>query len=195
MKSLRILPLLLIAFTFSAAAQTTWNFDKSHTNIGFNVTHLVISEVDGFFKSFDGKVTTKGDGFDNASVDFTVDIASINTDSEKRDEHLKADDFFNAEKYPKMTFKGVSMKKSGKNTYKLVGDLTIRDKTKRITLDVKHNGTVKDPWGNTKAGFKITGVINRFDYDLKWDKLTEAGGAVVGKEVTLNLNVQLAKQS
>jgi polyisoprenoid-binding protein YceI len=195
MTTARMIPLFLIALAFSATAQTNWSFDKSHTNIGFNVTHLVISEVDGFFKSFEGSVTTKGDSFENATVQFTVDIASIDTDNEKRDQHLKSDDFFNAEKYPKMTFKSTSMKKAGKNTYKLTGDLTIRDKTKRVELDVKHNGTVKDPWGNTKAGFKITGKINRFDYELKWNTLTEAGGAVVGRDVRLNLNVQLKKEA
>ncbi|MCZ7556694.1 MAG: YceI family protein [Bacteroidia bacterium] len=195
MKAVRMIPLLFLAFAFTASAQTRWTFDKSHTNIGFNVTHLVISEVDGFFKTFDGSITTKGDSFDNATIEFSVDIASIDTDNEKRDQHLKSDDFFNAEKYPKMTFKSTSMKKSGKNTYKLIGDLTIRDKTKRVELDVRHNGTVQDPWGNTKAGFKITGKINRFDYDLKWNTLTEAGGAVVGKDVRLNLNVQLKKEA
>jgi polyisoprenoid-binding protein YceI len=195
MTTARMIPLFLIALAFSANAQTNWTFDKSHTNIGFNVTHLVISEVDGFFRSFDGTISTKGDSFENANVQFTVDIASIDTDNEKRDQHLKGDDFFNAEKYPKMSFKSTSMKKTGKNTYKLIGDLTIRDKTKRVELDVKHNGTVKDPWGNTKAGFKITGKINRFDYELKWNTLTEAGGAVVGKDVRLNLNVQLKKDA
>ena len=194
MKPLHLIPALLIAMTFSMSAQTSWNFDKSHTNIGFTVTHLVISEVDGSFKNFDGSITTKGDSFENAMVEFSIDVASIDTDNEKRDEHLKADDFFNVEKYPKMTFKSTSMKKTGKNTYKLVGDMTIRDKTRKIELAVKHNGTVQDPWGNTKAGFKLTGKLNRFDYDLKWNTMTEAGGAVVGKEVRLDLNVQLSKQ-
>ncbi|MBN1446353.1 MAG: YceI family protein, partial [Bacteroidetes bacterium] len=137
---------------------------------------------------------TKNDGFENASVQFTVDINSINTGNEKRDAHLKSDDFFNAEKYPKMTFKSTSMKKTGKTTYKLIGDLTIRDKTKRVELDVEHRGTVQDPWGNTKAGFKISGALNRFDFDLKWNTLTEMGGAVVGKEVRLDIDVQLMKE-
>jgi polyisoprenoid-binding protein YceI len=185
---------LLAIMSFSMHAQTSWTFDKAHTEVGFNVTHLVISEVDGRFASYEGAVTTKGDDFSNAQVNFTVDIASIDTDNEKRDMHLKSDDFFNAEKYPKMTFKGRSMKKTGKDTYKLVGDLTIRDKTRQIELDVKHNGTVKDPWGNIKAGFKMSGVLNRFDYDLKWNTLTEMGGAVVGKEVRLDINVQLQKK-
>ncbi len=194
MKILKLIPALLIAFTFSLSAQTTWKFDKSHTNIGFNVTYLVISEVDGYFKSYDGSVTTKDDNFENAKIEFTIDAASINTDNEKRDNHLKSDDFFNAEKYPKLTFKSASMKKTGKNTYKLAGDMTIRDKTRKVELAVKYNGMAQDPYGNTRAGFKITGELNRFDYDLKWNSITEAGGAVVGKDVRLNLNVQLIKQ-
>lgn len=193
MKTISLFLLLVIAFASTSVAQTTWSFDKSHTTIGFEVTHLVITTVDGKFRNYEGTVTTKGDSFENAKVEFSADIASIDTENEKRDEHLKSDDFFNAEKYPKLVFKGTSMKKTGKSTYKLTGDLTIRDKTKRVTLDVKHNGTVQDPWGNTKAGFKITGSINRFDYDLKWNTLTEAGGAVVGKEVDFNINIQLKK--
>jgi polyisoprenoid-binding protein YceI len=194
MKTIQFLFLLAVGFVFTASAQTTWTFDKAHTTIGFEVTHLVIASVDGKFKSFDGSVTTKGNSFDGAQVDFTADVASISTENEKRDQHLKSDDFFNAEKYPKLTFKGTSMKKTGKNKYKLTGDLTIRDKTKRVKLDVVHNGTITDPWGNTKAGFKITGAVNRFDYDLKWNTMTEAGGAVAGKEVRFNINVELQKQ-
>ena len=193
MKSISLFLLFAFAFASTSVAQTTWSFDKSHTTIGFEVTHLVITTVDGKFRSYEGTVTTKGDSFEDAKVDFTADIASIDTENEKRDEHLKSDDFFNAEKYPKLVFKGTSMKKTGKDTYKLTGDLTIRNKTKRVTLDVKHNGTVKDPWGNTKAGFRITRSINRFDYDLKWNTLTEAGGAVVGKEVDFDINIQLKK--
>lgn len=193
MKTIQLALLLAFAFVSTSVAQTTWSFDKSHTTIGFEVTHLVITTVDGKFRDYEGTVTTKGDSFEDASIQFTADIASIDTENEKRDEHLKSDDFFNAGKYPKLVFKSTSMKKTGKNTYKLTGDMTIRDKTKRVTLDVVHNGTVKDPWGNTKAGFKLTGSINRFDYDLKWNTLTEAGGAVVGKEVDFNINVQLKK--
>lgn len=195
MKKFPLFLLLVLGFVFPAAAQTTWTFDKSHTTIGFEVTHLVITTVDGKFKEFDGTVTTKGDAFDGATIEFTADAASIDTENEKRDEHLKSDDFFNAEKYPKLTFKSTSMKKTGKNKYKLTGDLTIRDKTKRVTLDVIYNGTTKDPWGNTKAGFKLRGKINRFDYDLKWNTMTEAGGAVVGKQVDFNINIQLVKKS
>lgn len=191
-----ILTLVLFAAMFNvSSAQTTWNFDKSHTSIGFNVTHLLITTVEGRFKEFNGTIVTKGDSFENAEVDFWADVASIDTDNEKRDAHLKSDDFFNAEKYPKLIFKGKSMKKTGENRYKLTGDLTIRDVTKSVTLDVQYKGMTKDPWGNTKAGFRISGELNRFDYNLKWNTVTEAGGAVVSKEVELVVNVQLVKAS
>ncbi|MCB2204527.1 YceI family protein [bacterium] len=191
----KFLPLLLVGLTLTATSQTTWRFDHAHSKIGFGVTHMVIAEVDGNFKDYEGTVTTKGDDFSNASVKFTVDVASIDTDNDKRDDHLRSDDFFNASKFPKMVFVGTSMKKTGKNTYKLMGDLTIRDVTKPVTLDVKHNGTIKDPWGNTRAGFHMTGALNRFDYNLKWNTLTEMGGAVVGKEVRLDIDVELIQES
>lgn len=195
MKRYLLIPVFAIAFTFTAAAQTNWSFDQAHTDVGFEVTHLVITDVEGTFKDYEGTVKTKGDGFENADIAFTIDINSIDTENEKRDAHLKSEDFFNAEKHPKMTFKSTSMKKTGENTYKLKGNLTIRGTTKPIELDVVHNGTVQDPWGNTKAGFRISGELNRFDYGLKWNKMTELGGAVVGKEVRLDIDVQLMKQA
>ncbi len=195
MKAIYLFLFFAFGLAASANAQSTWVFDKSHTTIGFEVTHLVITTVDGKFTAFDGTVQTKGDSFEGASIEFTADVASLTTDNEKRDAHLRSDDFFNAEKYPKMIFKSVSMKKVAGSKYKLLGDLTIRDKTKRVELDVVFNGTVKDPWGNTKAGFRLSGSINRFDYDLKWNTMMEAGGAVVSKDVDFNINVQLQKKS
>ena len=180
-------------FSTALFAQTTWNVDNSHSNVKFTVTHLVISEVEGYFKNFKGSITSNNADFNDASVDFTVDINSINTDNENRDKHLKSDDFFNAEQYPNMTFKSTSFKKVSGNKYKLTGNLTIRNITKTVTFDVTYGGTVKDPWGNTKAGFKATTVINRFDYNLKWNTVTEAGGAVVGKDVTIDLKLEFAQ--
>jgi polyisoprenoid-binding protein YceI len=185
-----------VLFLFTALAinaQTKWSVDKAHTGVQFSVTHLIISEVTGKFNSFDVSVEANKPDFTDAKIDFSADINSINTENEQRDKHLKSDDFFNAEKFPKMTFKASSMKKVGNNKYKLTGDLTIRDVTKKIVLDVVYNGTVKDPWGNTKAGFKVSGELNRFDYNLKWNSLMEAGGAVVGKTVRLNINLELQK--
>lgn len=184
--------LIVMGFTF-VNAQTKWNVDKSHSNVGFSVTHLVISEVTGQFKSFNADIETKNDDFTDAKINFTIDVASISTENEGRDKHLKSDDFFNAEKFPKITFVGKSFKKVEGKKYKLVGDFTMRDVTKQITLDVVFNGTVKDPWGNTKAGFKISGELNRMDYNVKWNNLIEAGGAVVSKEVAININLELNK--
>lgn len=195
MKKIKILFILLTVFLSASFAQTTnWKFDKSHTQIKFTVNHLVISEVTGNFKKFDGTVTTNGDDFSTAKIDFTAETNSIFTDNEKRDNHLKSDDFFNAEKYPQLKFVGKSMKKAGKDKYKLTGDLTIRDVTKSVTLDVVFNGTT-NAFGSTHAGFKLTGTINRFDYNLKWNTLIETGGAVVSKDVTITCDVELIKEN
>lgn len=186
---------LIIIGVTTMTAQTKWSIDKSHSSVGFTVTHLIISEVDGYFKNYEGTIETNGDDFTDAKINFSFDIGSIDTDNEQRDNHLKSDDFFNAEKFPKMAFKGKSMKKIDGKNWKLIGDLTIRDVTKQVELDVKYNGAVKDPWGNYKAGFKIHGVINRFTYNLKWNAMIEAGGLVVGEDVEIKINLELAKQS
>jgi len=184
---------LLFSFTYTNA-QVEWSVDKSHSKTGFSVSHLVIAEVEGKFNSFDGKILSKDDSFSDAQIDFTIDVNSIDTDNDGRDKHLKSDDFFNAEKFPKITFKGKSFTKVGDKKYKLIGDFTMRDVTKEIALDVKFNGLVKDPWGNTKAGFKVTGEVNRFDYGLKWSKSVETGGLVVGDMVQLLINLELQKK-
>jgi len=183
----------LMVSSHDLSAQTTWSVDKGHSNVKFKVNHLVVSEVEGAFRAFTGTVKAKDDTFTDLQAEFTVDVASINTDDEKRDSHLKSDDFFNAEKFPQMKFVSKSWKKTGKNSYKLTGDLTIRDVTKTVTFDATFGGVVKDPWGNTKAGFKATATINRFDYNLKWNTAIEGGGLVVGKDVTIGLNIELAK--
>lgn len=193
MKKLFIASLLSLAVG-AASAQTTWAADASHSNVKFAVTHMVVSEVEGYFKVFSGTIKTTSEDFNDASVDFTVDVASINTDNGQRDGHLKSDDFFNAEKYPKMTFKSTSFKKGSGNKYVLEGDLTIRDVTKRVKFDVTYGGTAKDPWGNTKAGFKARTTINRQEYGLKWTAAVEAGGVVVSDEVEVIVNIELQKQ-
>jgi len=187
--------LLLVLVVFSSSfAQTakTWNVDKMHSAVKFAVSHLVISEVDGSFKIFDGSMVAAKEDFSDAKINFTVDVNSINTDNTNRDGHLKSDDFFNAEKYPNMTFVSTSFKKKSGSKYELTGNLTIRDVTKKVTFAVKYGGTTKDPYGNTKAGFKATGSINRLAYGLKWNNLTEAGGAVVGADVDLTVNLEMA---
>lgn len=190
---------LLLAFVVAGSAATAqstkWVQDASHSNVGFKIKHLVISSVSGNFKDYSITVLSDKEDFSDAKIEVTINTASIDTDNGDRDNHLRSDDFFNAEKYPKMVFKGKSMKKVGKNKYKLTGDLTIRDVTKTVTLDVEFGGKIKDPWGNTKVGFRIEGLINRFDYGLKWSKAVETGGLVVDEDVRIICEVELAKQS
>ena len=192
MKRLIILGLAIFSLT-AVKAQTKWNIDNVHSTVNFTVAHLVISEVEGNFKTFTGTIDSPKADFDGSKIEFTVDVKSINTENEMRDTHLKSDDFFNSEKYPQMVFKGVSFKKVSGNKYKLTGNLTIRDVTRSVTFDVTYGGTANDGYGNTKAGFKASGVINRLDYGLKWNKLTETGGSVVGTDITISLRLEFAQ--
>ncbi len=175
-------------------ATTKWVLDPTHSEVQFKVKHLVISTVSGFFKSFEGSLTTDNDNFENAEIDFSLDVNSIDTNQEQRDGHLKSPEFFDAEKYPKISFKSTSFTKNG-DDYKLQGNLTIKDITKPVTLDVELGGSATDFYGNTKAGFEITGKINRKEFGLTWDGVTEAGAIVVGEDIKLHINVQFAKQA
>ncbi|MGN6214278.1 YceI family protein [Parafilimonas sp.] len=173
----------------------TYKIDAAHSEIGFKVKHLVISTVSGNFSKFDATMEAEKSDFSDASISFEADVDSISTKSEQRDGHLKSDDFFNAEKYPKLTFKSTSIEKKDDNEYILHGDLTIRDVTKNIALKVEHGGSVLDPWGQTREGFELTGKISRKEFGLKWHALTEAGGAVVSDDVRLLINVEMVKQA
>ena len=174
-------------------AQTKWTVDNVHSSVNFSVPHLVISEVEGSFKKFDGTFSSAKPDYTDAVINFNVDVASVNTDNEMRDNHLKSDDFFNATEYPNMTFKSTSFKKVSGNKYALYGSLTIRNVSKPVKFDVVYGGVAKDGFGNTKSGFKATTKINRLDYNLKWNKLMEAGGATVGKDITIELKLEFAK--
>lgn len=188
-----ILSLVAATVALSASAQTNWTIDNAHSSVRFSVTHMVISEVEGSFKTYDGSIAAPSADFNNAQIDFNVDASSINTDNDMRDKHLKSPDFFDVEKYPKITFKSTSFKKMDAKNYKLEGDLTMHGITKKVQFDVTFGGTVKDPNGNTKAGFKAKGEINRKDYGLNWSKMTEAGGLVVSDEVSIEINLELAQ--
>ncbi len=177
----------------ASAQASNWAVDGSHSSVKFTVSHLMVSEVEGRFKIFNGKVETPTPDFNNAKISFDVDVNSINTDNDMRDKHLKSDDFFNADKFPKMSFASTSFKKTKGSVYVLEGNLTIRDVTKKVKFAVNYGGTMKDPYGNIKAGFKATGKISRKAYNLKWSATTEAGGAVVGDEVSIVLNIELLK--
>lgn len=178
----------------STTTKTLWKIDPSHSEIQFKAKHLVISTVTGHFESFDAKVEADGDSFNGAEIYFEADIDSLTTNNTDRDEHLKSDDFFNTEEYPKLTFSSTNFEKTGADTYRLTGDLTIRGTTKEIELKVVHGGTVQDPWGGTRAGFEVSGTINRKEFGLKWNAMTEAGNLVVGDEININLNVQFVQE-
>ena len=172
--------------------KTKWGIDPTHSEVQFKVKHLVISTVTGTFKNFEGGLEMEGNDFDGATANFSLDVNSIDTNVADRDAHLKSDDFFAAEKYPNITFNGI-LKKVSDEDYKLVGPLTIRDITQEIELNVEYGGTMVDPYGQTKAGFEISGKINRKEYNLLWSAVTEAGGVVVGDDVKLQLNVQVVR--
>lgn len=177
----------------ATAIKTKWAIDTMHSEVQFKVKHLVISTVTGTFNSFDGTVTNEGDDFDGAQVTFEVDVNSVDTNQTDRDNHLRSADFFNVEEYPKMTFSG-SLKKVSDEDYKLEGPLTIKDTTKDVSLDVTYGGSMIDGYGQTKAGFEVSGKINRKEFGLTWSQVTEAGGVVVGDDVKLIFNVQFARQ-
>lgn len=175
-------------------ATTKWVLDPMHSEVQFKIKHLVISTVTGAFKQFEGSAETEGDAFDNAQVRMSLDVNSIDTNQEQRDQHLKADDFFAVSAYPNITFESTGLTKSGSD-YKLTGHLTIKEVTKPVTFDVEYGGTATDFYGNTKAGFEVSGKINRKDFGLTWEGITEAGSIVVGEDVKLIASVQFAKQA
>ncbi|HEX8278762.1 MAG TPA: YceI family protein [Segetibacter sp.] len=173
----------------------TYKIDPDHSDIMFKVKHLMISTVTGIFKKFHATLEVNEDDLTQAKATFEADVDSVDTKNEQRDAHLKSDDFFNADQFPKMTFKSTSIKKSGDDEYRLIGDMTIRDITRPVELTVEYNGSTKDPWGQQRMGFEVSGKINRREYGLKWSAVTEAGGLVVSDEVRLALNVEMIKQA
>lgn len=171
----------------------TWNVDSLHSDVQFKVKHLMINTVTGEFTSYRITVEAEKEDFSDASIVFEADVNSISTKNDMRDGHLKSEDFFAAETYPTMRFVSTSFTPKGDGTYTLVGDLTIRDVTKSMTLSAEYGGQMVDFYGNTKAGFEISGTINRKEFGLAWDAVTEAGGIVVSDAVKLQLNIQLQK--
>ena len=190
-KQLFNLAAFLLLGVSGAVAQTTWKVDKAHSNVKFAVSHMVVSEVEGSFRMFDGSLVASKADLSDAKVNFAVDVASVNTDNERRDGHLKSDDFFNAEKFPKMSFVSKSMKQLGDNKYALTGDLTLRDVTKTVTFDVTYGGQIKTQNGGAKAGFKAKATIDRLAFGLKWDKALETGSLVVGKDVEITVLLEM----
>ena len=174
---------------------TTWKIDNTHSEIGFKIKHLVISTVSGKFSSFEGKLQGEPDDLENAKISFTADVNSIHTGNEQRDGHLKSADFFDSANYPNLSFTSTKIEQKDDSNYKLTGNLTIKDVTKPVTLNAEFGGVQNDLYGQTAAGFEITGKINRQDFGLTWSAVTEAGGIVVSDEVKLAINVELVKQA
>jgi polyisoprenoid-binding protein YceI len=177
----------------TAEKTTIWNIDPTHSEIQFKVKHLVISTVTGHFREFEGTVETEEDNFETSVIKFSANTASVDTNQPQRDEHLRSADFFDAEKYPKLTFKSTEVTRTGEDTYTIKGDLTIKGETKPVELKAEYGGSMTDFYGNYKSGFEVSGKINRKDFGLTWGAVTEAGGVVVGDEVKLALNVQVAR--
>ena len=174
---------------------STYKIDNAHSEVTFKVKHLMITNVTGSFTQFDATMTATTDDFSDAKISFEADVNSISTNNEQRDGHLKSEDFFAAEKFPKLSFVSSSFKKLTDTAYTLNGDLTIRGITKPVQLAVEYGGTMTDPYGQVKAGFEIGGKISRKEFGLTWTATTEAGGIVVSDEVKLHLAVQMIKQA
>lgn|SRR5690606_5923211 len=172
---------------------TKWNLDPTHSEIGFKVKHMMITNVSGSFGKFDVKAETEGNDFSKASIDFTADISSITTNNADRDAHLKSADFFDSENHPELKFVSTRMEKKDDDEFVLHGDLTIKGISKPVKLDVEFGGIGKDPWGNEKAGFTISGKIKRTDWGLNWNAALETGGVLVSEEVKLFAEVQLVR--
>lgn len=177
----------------SLASASTWNIDPSHGEVGFSVRHLMVSNTKGQFNKFEGTVDLNEKNITKSKVEVSIDAASIDTDDDKRDGHLKSPDFFNVQKYPKLTFKSTKITKAGKG-YKVMGNLTIHGVTKPVTLNVEElTAPIKDPWGNTRRGLSAYTKINRKDFGLTWNKALETGGVVVGEEVKIRIDAELIK--
>ena len=173
---------------------TTWKIDPAHSDVQFKIKHLMITTVTGQFAKFDGTMQAATSDFSDANISFEAEINSITTQNAQRDQHLLASDFFEVDKYPKLSFVSKEVKKIDAENYKLIGDLTIRDNTRPVELNVEFGGEVVDPYGQTKAGFELSGKINRKDFGLSFHATTETGGLLLGDEVKLLASVQMVKQ-
>jgi len=189
------LTLAVFAMLLSVAsmAQAKWSVDKVHSSVKFSVTHMMVSEVEGAFKVFDGSLTASKADLSDAAINFSVDVASVNTDNEFRDKHLKSDDFFNVEKFPQMKFVSKSFTPAGGKNYKLVGDLTIRDVTKTVTFDVVYGGQL-DTGKGIKSGFKAKTTIDRTQFGVKFTGALAGGGLAVGNDVEITVLLEMNKQ-
>jgi polyisoprenoid-binding protein YceI len=185
---------LVFIIVLSGSAQNTWESDLAHSSIGFTIAHLTVSDVPGKFNDFTVTIKSKGDNFTDAQVEVIIKTTSIFTNNERRDAHLRSADFFEVDKYPTLTFTSTAFEKTGENTYKITGNLTMHGVTKQVVLDAKFKGEIKDPWGNTRAGFNATTSLDRYDYDLKFNTALEGGGLLIGKIVDIGINLELVRK-
>ena len=176
-------------------AKQTWVLDPTHSELQFKIKHLMISTVSGQFSQFKASVESEENDFTKAKVYFETAVDSISTNNEQRDAHLKNGDFFDTEKFPLIVFESEKMEKIEADEYKLVGTLTMRGVSKKIVLNAEFGGITKDPWGNTRTGFSVTGKINRFDFGISFGAVTETGGLLLGDEVKIIANVQFVKEA
>lgn len=172
---------------------STWAIDATHSSVEFAVKHMMVSTVRGRFKAFSGEIQADEANPAASSVTAAIDVASIDTGVEQRDDHLRSDDFFNAAQYPQITFRSTAIEQRG-DEWKLAGELTIRDVTRPVSLDVEFEGRGADPWGGERAGFTATTKINRKDFGVNWNGVIEAGGVVVSDQVKITLNIEAVKQ-
>ncbi|MCY1045655.1 YceI family protein [Corallococcus sp. bb12-1] len=174
-------------------AQTLWNIDTTHTGIHFSVRHMVVAKVRGSFQKFSGTLTLDEKDPTASSVSVSIETASIHSGVEQRDNHLRSPDFFDAAKFPAITFQSTKVEKASGDGLRVTGNLTLRDITREVVLEAEQLGVAKDPWGNTKAAFEAKTFINRSDFGLTWNQALEAGGVLVGEKIEIALEVQAAK--
>jgi polyisoprenoid-binding protein YceI len=172
-----------------------WTLDPTHSQAEFGVRHLMISTVKGHFRELTGSVTVEDGDPTTAQIDVTIAAASIDTRVGQRDDHLRSPDFFDVERFPTLTFRSTKVEHEGGDRFSVVGDLTIRDVTRPVTLAVEGLGTVRDPWGSERAGYTATARINRKDFGLNWNTALEAGGFVVGDDVRIDIEVELVRSA
>jgi len=176
-------------------SKSIWAVDSTHSSIDFTVKHMMIANVKGTFHNFEAKIEADPHDLTTANIEFSVDVASIDTRNNDRDAHLRSGDFFDAEKYPKITFQATNIVKKGDGEYDVTGNLTIRDVTRQETFSVTFEGAGKDPWGNEKAGFSGKGTIKRSDYGLTYNAVLETGGVLIGDEVKISIEIEGVKQA
>jgi polyisoprenoid-binding protein YceI len=177
-------------------ATSKWILDPAHSEIQFKVRHMMISHVTGNFSAFEATAETEGEDFTTAKASFTANTNSVTTGNEQRDEHLKGPEFLDSAKFPQIRFTPTKYENAGDDgSYEVYGDLTVRDVTKQVKLEVEFGGVIKDPWGNTRAGLTVSGKINRKEFGLQWHQVTEAGGLIVGDDVRLHAGLEFIKQA